>query len=213
MKSTESRRTLPAWAGAALLALLAGGLLAGCQPVAVAADPSSYRGAVLTQPQPKPDFTLTDTSGAPFAFRERTDGYVTLLFFGYTSCPDICPLQMANLSAALRKQPATVQSAVKVVFVTTDPARDTPERLRGWLDAFDHDFIGLTGSPAAIAAVEAAAGVAPSRPVSRPDGSYLVEHAAYVIAYGRDNYARVQYPAGVRQEDWAHDLPKLVEGS
>lgn len=211
MQSTQSRYTLPAWASAALLAALVGGLLAGCRPVAVAADPSGYHGAVLTQPQPKPAFTLTDTSGAPFAFRERTDGYVTLLFFGYTSCPDICPLQMANLSAALRKQPATVQSAVKVVFVTVDPARDTPERLRAWLDAFDRDFIGLTGSPEAIATAEAAAGVAPSRRVDRADGNYLVEHAAYVIAYGRDGYARVQYPAGVRQEDWAHDLPKLVE--
>ena len=67
---------------------------------------NAYRGGIVTPPLPKPAFVLTDTSGAPFDFRQRTGGYVTLLFFGYTNCPDQCPMHMANLSAALKKLPA-----------------------------------------------------------------------------------------------------------
>src|SRR5450759_944458 len=81
----------------------------------------SYRGGIVTPPLPKPGFVLTDTSGAAFDFRQRTDGYVTLLFFGYTYCPDQCPMHMANLGAALKQMPAETANQVKLVFVPTDP--------------------------------------------------------------------------------------------
>src|ERR1041384_5232448 len=86
-----------------------------------------YRGGLITPPLPKPRFVLTDTSGAPFDFWARTQGSVTLLFFGYTYCPDQCPMHMANIGAALKKLPAGTANNVKLVFVTTDPARDTPQ--------------------------------------------------------------------------------------
>src|SRR5215467_3592343 len=105
-----------------------------------------YRGGLVTPPLPKPAFVLTDTSGAPFDFRQKTDGYVTLLFFGYTYCPDQCPMHMANLGAALKKLPPAIAGQVKLVFVTTDPERDFPAVLRRWLDLFDPHFIGLTGT-------------------------------------------------------------------
>src|SRR6266508_3201931 len=92
----------------------------------------SYRGGLVTPPLPKPRFVLTDTSGAPFDFWNRTVGSVTLLFFGYTYCPDQCPTHMANIGAALKKLPPGVADQVKLVFVTTDPARDTPVELRRW---------------------------------------------------------------------------------
>src|ERR1035438_7940133 len=94
--------------------------LAAAQP----GNTDNYRGGLVTPPLPKPGFVLTDTSGAAFDFRQRTDGYVTLLFFGYTYCPDQCPMHMANLGAALKKLPAEIANQVKLVFVTTDPARD-----------------------------------------------------------------------------------------
>jgi protein SCO1/2 len=96
---------------------------------------SPYRGGLVTPPLPKPRFVLNDTSGAAFDFRQRTEGHVTLLFFGYTYCPDQCPMHMANLGAALNKLPVGVADRVKLVFVTTDPARDTPAVLRRWLAA------------------------------------------------------------------------------
>ncbi|HLJ14350.1 MAG TPA: SCO family protein [Bryobacteraceae bacterium] len=105
----------------------------------------TYRGGIVTPPLPKPRFVLTDTSGAPFDFWNRTQGSVTLLFFGYTNCPDQCPMHMSNIGVALKKLPPGLADQVKLVFVTTDPARDTRVELRRWLDNFDKHFVGLTG--------------------------------------------------------------------
>jgi protein SCO1/2 len=165
----------------------------------------------VTPPLPKPRFTLTDTSGAPFDFWSKTQGYVTLLFFGYTYCPDVCPLHMAYIAKALKRIPPGLTDQVKLVFVTTDPARDSPRVLRSWLDLFDKRFIGLTGSEAAIEGVQRAAGVPPARKTALANGDYGVGHASFVLAYSKDNLAHVIYPGGVTQDDWAHDLPLLVK--
>jgi protein SCO1/2 len=171
----------------------------------------NYRGGLVTPPLPKPGFVLTDTSGAAFDFRQRTDGYVTLLFFGYTYCPDQCPMHMANLGAALKKLPAEIANHVKLVFVTTDPARDSPVVVRRWLDLFDRRFIGLTGTERAIEAVERAAGVPPATKTGPANGNYAVAHANFVLAYSKDNLAHVIYPGGVSKDDWVHDLPLLIK--
>ncbi len=171
---------------------------------------ATYRGGLVTPPLPKPSFTLTDTAGAPFDFWEKTQGYVTLLFFGYGRCPDQCPLHMANIAAGLKKMPKGLADQVKVVFVTTDPARDRPKVLRSWLDRFDERFIGLTGSEAAIEAAQRAAGVPPARKTVLAGEDYAVGHASFVLAYTKDNLAHLIYPSGVTQKDWAHDLPHLV---
>jgi protein SCO1/2 len=171
----------------------------------------NYRGGLVTPPLPKPGFVLTDTSGAAFDFRQKTEGYVTLLFFGYTYCPDQCPMHMANLSAALKRLPAGMANQVKLVFVTTDPARDSPPVLRRWLDLFDRHFIGLIGTERAIEAVERAAGVPLATRQEPPNGNYAVSHANFVLAYSRDNRAHVIYPGGVSSDDWVHDLPLLIK--
>ena len=171
-----------------------------------------YRGGLVTPPLPKPNFTLVDTSGARFDFRANTDGYVTLLFFGYTRCPDMCPMQMFTIAKALKTLPASKMSKFKVVFVTTDPARDTPAVVRAWLDHFGKSFIGLTGSKADIEAAQVGANVSPAQKSGvLSDGSYAVGHAVWVLAYTRDNMAHLVYPIGVKQEDWAHDLPLLAQ--
>jgi protein SCO1/2 len=165
---------------------------------------AQYHGGVITPPLPKPQFTLTDTSGARFNFRSKTDGYVTLLFFGYTHCPDVCPMQMYYLSKALKKMPKEVADRFRVVFVTTDPDRDNPDRLRQWLDQFHNNFVGLTGSDAEIRIAEQAANVPPGK------GKPSYDHSAFVIAYTTDNLAHVIYPYGIGEEDWLHDLPQLA---
>lgn len=174
------------------------------------ANTDTYRGGLVRPPLPKPRFVLTDTSGAAFDFRQKTEGYVTLLFFGYTNCPDECPMHMSNLGAALKKLPASVADQVKLIFVTTDPARDSPAVVRRWLDSFDRHFIGLTGTEQAIEFVEGAAGV-PLATKSRPaNGAYGVAHANFVFAYSKDNFAHLVYPGGVSLADWVHDLPRLI---
>ena len=171
-----------------------------------------YRGGLVSPPLPKPKFILTDTSGAPYDLSSRTQGYVTLLFFGYTQCPDTCPLQMYMVAQALKKIPPASTGQFKVIFVTTDPERDSPQVLRTWLNHFDKSFIGLTGSGAAIEAAQVAANIPPAKKSAvRPGGAYEVGHAAFVLAYTKDNLAHVIYPVGMKQEDWAHDLPYLAK--
>lgn len=180
-------------------------------PAPAAGAAADYRGGQVSPPLPKPKFTLTDTSGAPYDFAAKTRGYTTLLFFGYTHCPDECPLQMLTIADALKKIPSSDVDRFKVVFVTTDPARDTPQVLRTWLDHFDKHFIGLTGSQAAVDAAQIAANLSPAKKSPpRADGSYEVGHAAFVLAYTRDNLAHLVYPGGMTADDWAHDLPFLA---
>lgn len=185
-------------------------VLAGCAPGREGTASTGYRGRVFPEPRAKVEFTLTDTEGQPFDFRAETDGYVTLLFFGYTYCPDVCPIHMANIAAVLEDLPLELRQQFKVIFVTTDPRRDTPERLRQWLDNFDPDFIGLTGNRDRINEIEMALGL-PTSVIEETDAAdYLVGHSASVLAFTKDNLAHISYPFGTRQIDWAHDLPKLV---
>jgi protein SCO1/2 len=179
-------------------------------------DSGSFHGAQLTEAQPRPSFELTATDGKPYDFQAKTAGQLTLLYFGYTNCPDVCPLQMATLSSALEKKgmPKPI-----VVFVTTDPHRDTPAHLRDWLDNFGTDFVGLSGTPAQIHQAEHAAKVDQSFVADQSglptettlSNDYEVGHAAQIIAYTPDDQAHVVYPSGVQREDWEADLPHLLD--
>lgn len=205
---------------AAALVLVAGAIavLVGGDDSDPAADGNDGWHGRLQGPTPRPEFTLTDTDGRPFDFAAETQGQLTLLFFGYTHCPDICPGHLSILTGAL-EMPGVPQP--KVVFVTTDPARDTPERLREWLGNFDDDYIGLTGTIEEVAAAEAAAFVGGSmrlddegRPAAvepDPASDYEVGHAAQILAYTPDDQSHVAYPFGVRSQDWVDDLPRLLE--
>ncbi len=174
----------------------------------------AFRGSRLQAPLAKPDFTLTDTRGQPYDFRQRTRGELALLYFGYTNCPDVCPVHMSNLAAVLAEMPADVVRRTRVVFVTVDPERDTPAKLRAFLDRFDPRFVGLRGTPAQVQAIERRLGVTTavrdSAAAGPGPGSYAVGHAAQVIAFTPDDSAHVVYPFGTRQSDWAHDLPRLL---
>jgi protein SCO1/2 len=199
-----TRSTLAlALAGAALT-------LSGCG-VSAESGGSAYRGAALAPAIARPSFTLTDTHGQPFDFRAKTDSTVTLLFFGYLNCPDVCPVHMTNIAAVMHQLPFEVTRRLRVVFITTDPARDTPEKLQAWLANFDPSFIGLRGTPEQVKAIEKAVNVVPAV-AEAPDssGNYEVGHAAQVIAFTPDDSAHVVYPFGTRQADWMHDLPLLA---
>jgi protein SCO1 len=182
----------------------------GCRARTDDLAPGDYRGMVVQPPGPKPDFTLTSSAGRPFGFRAETDGHLTLLFFGYTHCTDVCPVHMANIAAALRRLGPGVGARLRVVFVTTDPERDTPDRLKTWLANFDSSFIGLTGTPAEIDGALHAAGLPTATRERLPDGTYAIGHAAWVIAYTPDDRERVLYPYGTQPDDWTHDLPRLT---
>jgi len=160
-------------------------------------------------PLPKVAFTMLDVGGRPFDFRAETDGHIALLFFGYTHCPDVCPLQMATLSAALKRLPDDVRARVRLVFVTVDPERDTSNRLRDWLTAFDTTFVGVRGTADQIA--EALAFYRYPAPEFGPERTgYLVGHPALVYAFTPDDLGRAMYGADTREATWIHDLTLMA---
>jgi protein SCO1/2 len=186
-------------------------LITACQAGAPPARPEDLKGPRLTAAIPKPGFMLQNMDGGRFDFRAETRGTLTFLFFGYTHCPDVCPLHMANLAAVLHTLPAETARQVRVVFVTTDPERDTKERLTSWLANFDSSFVGVTGTPAALDVAQRALGMAPaSREGNLPGGGYGISHGAHLWAFTPDDSAHVLYPFGMKREDIAADIPILL---
>ncbi len=175
------------------------------------APASALHGVGMDPPIPRPSFTLTATDGKPFEFRERTAGKLTFLFFGYTNCPDVCPVHAANIAASLQKLSWEDRQRVQFVFVTTDPDRDSLPALRKWLDHFDKSFIGLRGPKDSVTAVLAKFNF-PGAILDEKaaDGTYGVSHAAAVFAFQPDDIARVFYLFGTRQADWDADIPLLL---
>jgi protein SCO1/2 len=134
----------------------------------------------LSKPKPVAAFALRDQDGQPFT-AERLQGHWSLLFMGYTSCPDICPYTLANLAAVLAALSTHTPSAPlpKVVFLAVDPARDQP-LLKDYLDNFDPGFIGITGSPDAIQILIDGVDGYVHRDAPDKDGNYAVAHTAAV---------------------------------
>lgn len=199
-------------------------VLAGCAPstgdgpigeVVSAQAADGYAGTLLSDPAvPRPALVLPDTEGQPYDLRADTDG-VTALFFGYTQCPDICPTTMADLAAAKRELPAVDQGRIRVVFVTEDPASDTPAGLREWLDRFDENFIGLIGGNADTETVldelhlpRTEGHVDPPGGPAHEDGE--LEHSGMVYLFGPDDRATVLHSGGATVADYAGDLRQLL---
>ena len=198
-------------------------LLAACgssSPGAASADggqitPSTqaqqgpYQGTPLGRTFDKPAVTLTDTSGKPFDLAAGTRGKATLLYFGYTHCPDVCPTTMGDIAVAVSKLPKDQQSKIAVVFVSTDPARDTPSGIRTWLNSVNPQFIGLTGDIQTIIAAAKSVGVYVAAPVK---GQEPV-HGAQTLAFlPTDDKAHVLYTSGTTSAVFQHDLPLLIKG-
>ncbi|MGW4898598.1 SCO family protein [Kitasatospora sp. NPDC004240] len=209
-------------AGAAALALAAALTLSACgsdgggattAKVTRQKSESPYQGTALSKHFEKPDLQLTDTSGQPFDLRARTAGKATLLFFGYTSCPDVCPTTMGDIGVAMSKLPAEERQKLNIVFVSTDPQRDTPAVLRTWLDSMGKDFIGLTGDLAKVKAAAKSLGIMIEDPVVNADGTVTSTHGAQVLAFlPTDDKAHVLYMSGTEEKTYEHDLPLLAKG-
>ena len=173
-------------------------------------EPADYVGAVINEPVSMPDAVLTDDDGKPFDLRKETDGFVTLLYVGYTHCPDICPTHLYEMSEAIKRLPEKTAEQVKVVFVTADPERDTPEVMKAYVDTFDPNFIGLTGTREETDAFQETLGIPVATRTDLGGGNYAVNHAAYVIAFTKDQVAYTVYPSGMGMKEWLNDLPLLV---
>ena|SRR5687768_18163320 len=153
------------------------------------AVPSLEAGTALPQPRVLAPFDLVDTQGAP-ARLETLRGNPSLVFFGFTHCPDVCPTTLALLTS-VQKQ-ATLQddklAGLKIVLISVDPERDTPEQLGKYIGSFGGDLIGLTGNPPEIVKATRSFGVAAAR-VELAGGNYTMDHSAAVFVL--DTQARI----------------------
>lgn len=192
-------------------AWFAAAVLIGCSGRGIPELAGDLGGSLLPAAVPRPSFGLTTVAGEPYEFRARTAGRLTLLFFGYTHCPDVCPATMANLGAVLRGLSSSERALIDAIFVTTDPERDSSAVLGPWLANFEPHLIGLVGSTEALRAAQIAAGIGVAVREDTPSGGYAVSHAAQVLVYSPDDSGHLSYPFGTRQAQWAVDLPKLLE--
>lgn len=175
----------------------------------VAAGPAGeFRGGVLDPPRPAPDFTLRTPEGREFRLGAQR-GRVVALTFGYSLCPDICPTTLAELARA-RAALGDRARGVQVAFVTVDPERDSPERLRAFTAVFDRTFVGLTGTPEQLERVRQAYGVTARKRVVAGTSAVVIDHSALVYLIDPEGRLRVMFPFGASADDIAHDIGLLL---
>jgi protein SCO1 len=152
---------------------------------------------------------LADTEGDPFSLTGDTDKRLTMVFFGYTNCPDICGTVLGNLSSALTRLDEDDREQVEVVFVTTDPARDNGEVVRDYLDRYDPGFTGVTGGLADIEKVAASVGVGMGEKL--PSGGYEVDaHTTTVTGIDVADEAPIFWSQATSPSEFAEDIHKLL---
>lgn len=169
----------------------------------------TFHGAEPPVPYPMPNVTLMADNGQPFNLITDTAYPVTLIFYGYSHCPDVCPLVLQDLAQTYLQLPKTVQQQTQVLFITTDPARDTDDVLRTYLAHFNPTFLGLRGSLAETKTAAQDMGVAITDIKRLPSGGYDVGHGAQVIGY-RGNSAPVIWTEGTPVPDMVSDIEKLA---
>ena len=198
-------------AAAVALAVLAAGtvlLLRAREPAAAPVQTEVMRAGAYEPPRPAPGFALAGADGTEVRLADHR-GKVVLLTFGFTHCAAVCPTTLATLAQA-RAQLGAKAEQVQVIFVTVDPARDTPAQMRPYLAGFDASFVGATGDPGALAEVRAAYGVSAAREGDGPD--YAMAHTSSIFLIDRAGRLRAMMPYGHDAADFAHDVALLLEG-
>ena len=170
-------------------------------------DPAGYSGgSSLPKPYAMPEVSLTDTSGRPYNLATTPSKPVTLLFFGYTHCPDVCVAVLSDVSLALQRLTPADRDQIQLIFITTDPARDKEKRIRRYLDRFNPTFVGLTGPMSTIKRAASEVGVEIEGVKKLPSGGYEVGHSAQVIGFSRNSGVVIWTPGtpiGAMRDDFA----------
>jgi protein SCO1 len=214
-------RSGPAWMSiaacslmAVIVLLISGCIAAPSGPTGQRnADPAGYTGgSSLPEPYSMPEISLTDTSGRPYNLATTPSKPVTLLFFGYTNCPDVCITVLSDVALTLQRLAPADRDQIQFIFITTDPARDKEKQIRRYLDRFNSSFVGLTGSLPMIKRAATQVGVDIQGMKKLPSGGYEVGHSAQVIGFSR-NSGVVLWTPGTPIAALKHDFALLVERS
>lgn len=202
-----------------MAALSACALLAGCGSSGSGDGPLvsgvsqgedyGYHGSYLTSPYVVPDIALEDTTGKAYSLA-RAAAPVKIVFYGYTNCPDICQIMMSTIASAMTRLSEKQRKQAEVVFVTTDPARDTGTVLREYLDRFDSGYVGLTGPLKTIVGLGEPMKVYVAKGRKLPSGGYEVDHSTSVYGVTGDQ-VRVIWGQGTTPADMAADIIKLLK--
>jgi protein SCO1/2 len=171
-----------------------------------AAEVDALKAGIFNPAREAPDFSVRGSDGAALTL-SRYRGKVVLLGFGYTSCPNVCPVTLAVLAQAHRKLGA-LGAQVQVIYLTVDPERDSAERLKQYLAAFDPTFMGGTGSAAQMAAVRASYGVTAEKVGTGSD--YGIAHSSFIYLITREGKLRALMPFGHKADDYVHDISMLL---
>jgi protein SCO1/2 len=171
--------------------------------------PHRYHGFALEPTRPVADFTLIGPNNQPVKLSDFR-GKLTVLYFGYTFCPDVCPTTLAELAQGLKRMGRQADK-VQVAMITVDPERDTPELLAQYMAHFDARFIGLSGTAEQIAAAATPLGIYYERHEGTAATGYLVDHTATVAVIDQNGYLRLVFPYGTPGEDIASDLAQLLK--
>ncbi len=171
-------------------------------------DNDGWKGAHLDSPYVVPDIALTDTEGEEFSLA-ASPAPLKIVFYGYTKCPDICQIMMSTIASALTRVGGD-RDKVEVVFVTTDPARDTGPVLREYLDRFGSGYVGLTGDLDTIMKLGDPMKVFIADGKKLPSGGYEVDHSTYVFGVTGDD-VNVIWTQGTSPADMAADMIKLLK--
>ena len=168
----------------------------------------TFQGSLIEPPVAAPQFELTDINGQPFQLSDLDD-QVVVMFFGYTSCPDVCPVTLTEF-LQIRSKLGEAAEDVSFVFVTVDPERDTPERMRKYLTNFDPEIIGLTGERGELEPVWADYGVYQAKAEGGSESNYLVDHSSRVYVIDADGNLRLTYLFGTENQLITEDVRHLV---
>jgi protein SCO1/2 len=167
-----------------------------------------FNGTAYPEPQAAPDFELTAADGTPFRLSGQR-GQIVLLFFGYTSCPDVCPTTLAEANQLLRGL-GDDAGRVTYTFITVDPGRDTPQVLAGYTAAFHPAIVGLTGAPDQLAGVRQAYGVSAEEVMHASTGGHSLAHTARLFLVDAQGRLRLSYAAGTPAQDILQDIRHLL---
>ena len=172
--------------------------------------PYTLRGSVIQQPFAAPDFTLPDGRGGQYHLADQR-GHIVLIFFGYTSCPDVCPTTMADFKQ-IRQRLGKDANRVEFVFITVDPGRDTPQKTSQYAANFDPTFYGLSGTEEQLAPVWKEYGVFRQLNKTSPtDTTYSVDHSSRVYLVDPSGNLRLTYSFGVAVDDILQDTRYLLK--
>jgi protein SCO1/2 len=172
--------------------------------------PPEFKGAVYSSPAPPPDFTFPSTTGGDFTLSDQDD-VVTLIYFGYTFCPDICPQTLGLIRSALNLLEETERIKIDLVFVTIDPDRDSLPIMTGYLARFDPAFIGVRPEPEDLAGLTADYDAFAEAELPDPgSGAYEVSHTSVIYVVDKAGNMRLGFFTGMDPDDMAADLRILA---